>query len=117
MNNLKPKHKLLVVLAGTIFLVLFITNTNPNNLSAGYLLVPPITVFLVLYVLSNFVLGYFPKLSSSKKNLMSVLMALGPMAILLLASMGQLTSRDTILSLLLMVGLTSYVFKARVKET
>ncbi len=116
MNRIKSKSKFLVVLCGTIFLLLFIANTNPRELSAGYLLVPPLTVFLVFYNLAQIFLSAFTKMANSKKRLISLMFSLGPLAILLLASMGQLTSRDTILSIVLMIGLAFYFAKAQVVE-
>lgn len=114
MINLKSKHKLLVVLISTAFLLFFLTGTNPNELSAIYLLVPPILVFVALYYLVNFILSSFIK-NSTRVNMISLVFAAGPMAILFIASMGQLTSRDTILTLCLMFGLSFYVYRARIK--
>jgi len=114
MFKLTIKKKLIVVLLGTIFLCLFIFNTDPHELSAPYLLVPPAVVLLTLYMLSQAVIEGLLSVSAPKRRIMSLILALGPVTILLLASLGQLTPRDAVLSLLLVGGLAFYASRARV---
>lgn len=106
------QRKAVIVLSSTIFLSLFMLNTNPRELSAPYLLVPPLLVFLILYLLASMSLESMTKLSKQKRKIVSGVAAAGPMVLLLLASLGQLTPRDSVLSLLFIVGLAAYSSRA-----
>lgn len=83
-------------------------NTNPRELSAPYLLVPPLLVFLILYLLASMILEMYTSLPTQKRKIVSGVAAAGPLMLLLLASLGQLTPRDSILSLLFIAGLAAY---------
>ncbi len=102
------QRKALIVLLSTIFLSLFMLNTNPRELSAPYLLVPPLLVFLILYLLASIGLETYTLLSKQKRKVVSGVAASGPLVLLLLASLGQLTARDSILSVLFIAGLAAY---------
>ena len=115
MNKIYRQKKLIIALLSAIFLCLFIFSTDPRNLSAGLLLVPPILLFVILFTLSYAVLAAFTSISKSKLRLMSGVVAMAPVLLLLLASLGQLTGKDTLLSLLFVGGLAGYFGKARLR--
>lgn len=113
MSKLFRKRKLLIVLLSTISLCLFIFSTDPHQLSASYLLVPPALILLILFESTDLVLGTYSNMMPAKRHLISMISALGPVMLLLLASLGQLTYRDTVLSLLFIIGLTAYFSRLR----
>ncbi len=108
MSRLRRQKKLWIVLLGTIFLCLFMFGTDPRNLSTELLLVPPTLLFVILFALSQAFLGVFTEIPRLKKRLVSGAIAIAPVLLLLLASLGQLTGRDTVLSLLFVGGLAAY---------
>lgn len=117
MNKLTHQRKIWIVLLSTILLCLFIFGTNPKQLSVPFLLIPPLLIFTVLYYLSQAVLQAFTDLTKHKRKIASATLASGPVLVLLLASLGQLTVRDTLLSLLLMSGLAVYFSRAGFEPT
>jgi glucose-6-phosphate-specific signal transduction histidine kinase len=108
MRRLYRQKKLWIVLLGTTFLCLFVFGTDPRKLSAPLLLVPPITVFIILFALALTFFGAFTEVPRPKQRLMSGIIASAPVLLLLLASLGQLTGKDTLLSLLFIGGLAAY---------
>jgi hypothetical protein len=112
MKKFLKQRKLVLVLISTIFLCLFVFNTNPKELSAPYLLVPPLLIFLILALLSSAALSALTALPAKKRKLVSGVIAGGPLVMLLLASLGQLTLKDTVLSLLFVAGLAAYASRA-----
>lgn len=117
MNKFYRQKKLYIALLGAIFLCLFIFNTDPRNLSASLLLVPPIVLFGVLYIVVYAVLRAYVDVPRSKQRVMSGVIAAAPVILLLFASLGQLTGKDTLLSLLLVGGLAAYFSRAAITHT
>lgn len=113
MNKLyRQKKKISIVLLGTTFLCLFIFGTDPRNLSAPLLLVPPVLVFMILFVLAYAVFDAYIDMSKPKQRLLSGVIASAPVLLLLLASLGQLTGKDALLSVLFIGGLVAYFSRA-----
>ena len=112
MNKFYRQKKLSVVLLGAIFLCSFIFSTDPRKLSAPLLLVPPVLLFIVLFGLSYALLSAFTEVPKAKQRLMSGVLASAPVLLLLLASLGQLTGKDALLSLLFIGGLAIYFSRA-----
>ena len=112
MNKMYRQKKLWIALLSAIFLCLFIFSTDPRKLSAPLLLVPPVLLFFVLFVFSLSVLSAFTGLPKAKQRLISGALASAPVLLLLLASLGQLTGKDTVLSLMLIGGLAVYFSRA-----
>jgi hypothetical protein len=112
MNKIYRQKKLSIVLLGAIFLCLFIFSTDPRKLSAPFLLVPPVLLFIVLFGATYVLLSAFTELPKAKQRLMSGVLASAPVLLLLLASLGQLTGKDTMLSLLFIGGLAVYFSRA-----
>ncbi len=112
MSKIYKQKKAWIVLGSTIFLSLFVLNTDPRELSAPYLLVPPLFIFLILYMFTYMILQAYTTLSRQKQKVVSGIVASGPMVLLLLASLGQLTPRDMVLSLLFIGGLALYSSRA-----
>jgi FtsH-binding integral membrane protein len=112
MNKLYRQKKLLIVLLSAVFLCLFIVSTDPRKLSAPLLLVPPVLLFVVLFGISFSVLSASTKVPKVKQKLISSALASAPVLLLLLASIGQLTGKDVVLSLLFIGGLTVYFSRA-----
>jgi hypothetical protein len=114
MNRIYRQKKLYIALLGAIFLCLFIFSTDPRNLSAPLLLVPPIVLFGVLFTVAYAVLSAYTDVPKAKQRVMSGVIAIAPVLLLLFASLGQLTGRDTVLSLLFVGGLATYFGKAAI---
>lgn len=112
MNKLYRQKKLWFVLSSAIFLCLFVISTDPRKLSASLLLVPPVLLFVILFGVSLSLLGAFTEVPKAKQRLMSGVLASAPVLLLLLASLGQLTGKDTILSVLFIGGLAVYFSRA-----
>ena len=112
MNKLYRQKKLWVALSGAILLCLFVVSTDPRKLSASLLLVPPVLLFVVLFGFALSLLSAFTEVPKVKQRLMSGVLASAPVLLLLLGSLGQLTGRDTILSLFFIGGLAVYFSRA-----
>ena len=117
MNRFYRQKKLILVLLGTISLCLFIFGTDPRNLSAPLLLVPPVLLFGILFGLAYAGLHAATGLPKAKQRLMSGVIASAPVLLLLFASLGQLTGKDTVLSLLFVGGLAAYFSRAAITHT
>ena len=114
MDRFYRQKKLYIALLGVIFLCLFIFSTNPRNLSAPLLLVPPILLFGILFTVTYALISAFTDVPKAKQRVMSGVVAIAPVVLLLFASLGQLTGRDTVLSLLFVGGLAAYFGKAAI---
>jgi len=112
MNKLYRQKKLWIVLTSAISLCLFVVSTDPRKLSAPSLLVPPVLLFVTLFGLAQAILGAFTEVPKAKQRLMSGVLASAPVLLLLLASLGQLTGKDALLSVLFIGGLAIYFSKA-----
>jgi len=112
MNKMYRQKKLFVAILGAISLCLFVVSTDPRKLSAPLLLVPPVLLFIVLFGLALSVLSAFTEVPKAKQRLMSGVLASAPVLLLLLASLGQLTGKDAVLSILFIGGLAVYFSKA-----
>lgn len=75
---------------------------------------PPVLLFVILYGSTNLALNSFVEMPKVKQRLVSGAVATAPVMLLLLASLGQLTSRDTLLSLLFVGGLAMYFSRVSV---
>ena len=114
MNKYYRQKKLWIVTLSAIFLCLFIFGTDPRNLSPELLLVPPVLLFVILFGLTYAGLSAYTDVPKQKQRLMSGVVATAPVLLLLFASLGQLTSRDTLLSLLFVGGLAAYFSRAAI---
>jgi|GEM_PF-3688466 len=112
MNKLYRQKKLWIALLGVIFLCLFIVSTDPRQLSAGLLLVPPVLLFVILFAVSLTLLRAYTEVPKARQRLASGVIAIAPVLLLLMASLGQLTGKDTLLSLLFIGGLAAYFSRA-----
>ena len=117
MNKFYRQKKLSIALLSAVFLCLFIFGTDPRNLSAGLLLVPPVLLIVILFAVTYAFLSAFTEVPKPKQRLMSGAVATVPVLLLLLASLGQLTGKDTLLSLLFVGGLAAYFSRAAIVHT
>jgi len=117
MNKFYRQKKTWIVPPSAIFLCLFIFGTDPRKLSASLLLVPPAVLFLILFTTSYALLSAYTEIEKPKQRLMSGVVATAPVLLLLLASLGQLTGKDTLLSLLFIGGLAAYFSRVSITHT
>jgi len=71
------------------------------------------SLFLATYAL----LSAYTEIPKPKQRLMSGVVATAPVLLLLLASLGQLTGKDTLLSLLFVGGLAAYFSRVSITHT
>lgn len=112
MNKLYRQKKIWIALSGAVLLCLFVVSTDPRKLSASLLLVPPVLLFVILFGFALAVLSAFTEVPKVKQRLVSGVLASAPVLLLLLASLGQLTGKDSFLSLLFVGGLAVYFSRA-----
>lgn len=117
MNKLYRQKKLLIALSAVILLCLFIFSTDPQELSASLLLVPPVLLFIIMFVAVYATLSAYTNVPKVKQRLVSGVVATAPVLLLLLGSLGQLTGKDTLLSLLFVGGLAAYFSRAALNHS
>ena len=117
MNKLYRQKKLFIALTALLTLCLFVFSTDPQKLSASLLLVPPVLLFVILFVVVYATLGAYTDVPKAKQRLVSGVVATAPVILLLLGSLGQLTSKDTFLSLLFALGLATYFSRAALNHS
>ncbi len=117
MNKLYHQKKLYIALSALLLLCLFIVSTNPQSLSAGLLVLPPVLLFVSLFAMCHAALEAFTELPRLKQRLVSVVAASAPVSMLVLGSLGQLTGKDTLLSLLFVGGLAAYFSRAALNHS
>lgn len=88
---------ILAVLYGSF--LAFLLSTDPRNLKVGWLILPFLWVFVCLFLTIIYAIDWLsPKHSHSRrKTMMASLFAAVPAVMLLLASVDQLTFRDSLL--------------------
>jgi hypothetical protein len=98
-------------IAVTIVLLIILLSTNPQKLPAILLIVPFVLLFIIIYRISSIFLKYYFTVLSGKKNnkrsFFSGIIALVPVTILILQSIGQLTTRDVI-TLVILAGVGGF---------
>lgn len=117
MGKFYRQKKLYIALTGLMSLCFFIFSTDPRKLSAELLLVPPVLLFVILFVVSYVGLSAYTDMPKAKQRTVSGVVASAPVLLLLLASLGQLTGRDTMLSMLFVGGLALYFSRASIVHT
>jgi len=106
---------ILSILAVYLALPLFIMNTNPEQLPLPLLLVPFLLFFIVLFV-SIYLIGsrmrLLKGLERRRQFAVSALLASIPWLLLVFQSLQQLTIRDVLISLSLVVATAFYISRA-----
>lgn len=107
---LKPFKRILLVVGAWLLLPLFLLLTNPETIALPLLIVPFVLLAISLYITSVFCLDALPKDISKKRTIViSLAIALLPTLLLVLASIRQLTIRDLIIVIGLLVLLVFYM--------
>ena len=75
------------------------------------------TLFIILFLLSYALLSAYTEVPKVTKRIVSGVVATAPVLLLLLGSLGQLTGKDTLLSMLLAGGLTAYISRAALNHS
>lgn len=106
--------RILLMLIGT--LIVFISNTDPNNLPIVLVLIPAILIFGIL-LLSFYLVLKWTKLENEKLSSKYVLYSLVCSGVissgLLLRSVNQLSGRDVLLGVVFLVIVSIYTNKLR----
>ena len=109
-SMLKQVQKLIVLLMPWVFLVGFLLVTNPETLPLPLLIVPFIVLLFALYTTAQALLRVlFKDIPKARKKTMALIFAILPTLLILLASIRQLTVRDTAIILGLLILLMFYV--------
>lgn len=103
------KAKAIKAVLGVTATTMFIVFTNPNSLPAVFLLVLPALIFATTYWISEFMVDLFVEQPSKNSRLLSGVIAVAPMLVVVLGSVGQLGLQDITLALLLAGGLSWYL--------
>lgn len=117
MNKIYRQKTFTLALLAMVLLCSFIFSTDPRNLSAGLLLVPPILLFIIIYVLTYTAFQSYTEVAKAKIRVVSGVVATAPVILLLFGSLGQLTGKDTFLSLLFVGGLAAYFSKVALNHS
>lgn len=108
--GIKQVQKLIAIAALWISLPIFILVTNPEKLPLPMLVVPFLLLFAMLYITASVGLRIiFSTLSNARLRVLSVLIGALPTLLLVLASIRQLTVRDTAIVVGLLVMLVFYL--------
>ncbi len=109
MSNTKKR---LLILAGLYILVLlFFVTVNPEKLPLVLLLLPFGLIFLVLYMTLTLILDTFFKIKPQPKRLVAFSISVMPVLLLIIQSITQLTLRDVLLSMSIVVIVVWYTVK------
>lgn len=101
-----------LIAAGGLFA--FLCSTNPHQLPVPLLLVPIILLFCSLFLTSHWLLRKMrigQDMPIRKAGIIAAALAMGPVVLLALASINQLTIRDSVLSSVFVVGLAWYFLR------
>lgn len=98
----------LIGLSGMLLIGLFIFSTDPKSLSAVFLLVLPVLIAVTVFVITRLLLRLCSSMTGGLMNIISMVVATGSLLVVLLGSLGQLGSQDSLLALLLVAGLAFY---------
>lgn len=111
MNNvMKQVQKLIVLLVAWISLPIFLLTTNPDTLPLPFLVAPFVLLFISLYVTGKlFMSVFFRDIDVARQKLMAIIFSILPTLLLLLASIKQLTIRDTAIIIGLLILLMFYL--------
>lgn len=108
--NIKQVQKLIIIVLMWVSLPLFILLTNPENLPIPLLVVPFLLLYATLYMSARLSMKYLvPNLTKGRTRLIATLIASLPTLLLVLASIKQLTIRDTAIVVGLLVFLVFYL--------
>lgn len=106
-------HKILSILAAFSLLVTIFLLTNPEKVSLAVLLVPFLLIGFIVYQTTNLLLDFRGTgQRQAVKKLVAISLAFAVVALLLLASLGQLTIRDSLLVVGFVVLFLFYVARA-----
>ncbi len=105
--------KMTAIIVSLLLFSLFISFTNPNQVNLGVILIPFVLLGVIFYILLNLLLEKFFKNTYRRKKikLFSLIGALLIVNFMLLSSIGQLTPQDTILTVLITVIASFYLYK------
>ncbi len=105
----KQVQKLTIVLLMWVSLLVFILMTHPERLPLPLLVTPFLLLIAVLYVSARFMLtASFKDISAVRVKTMSLIFAMLPTLLLLLASIRQLSMRDSAIIIGLLILLLFY---------
>lgn len=107
------KNKILVLIASVVGLGVLFTNTNPDSLAIGFLVVPIVLLFLVGYLLTSLLLSFLRvyKSSNRKQHIVSVIGGLIAVFWVIMQSAGGITFGDILLISVILVLALFYVAK------
>lgn len=107
------KNKILILLASLIGLGVLFTNTNPDSLPIGFLVLPIVLLFLVGYLLTSLLLSFLRvyKNSSRKQHVVSVIGGLIGVFWVIMQSAGGITFGDILLLCIILILALFYVSK------
>ena len=112
----KTKKRLIILLGIYLVVLVFFISVNPEKLPLILLLLPFLLIFLVMYLSLIFVLDTFFKIKSQPKRLIAFSVSIMPVLLLIIQSITQLTLRDVLLSISIVVIVVWYTIKLNVAQ-
>jgi len=105
------KKRLLILLGLYLFVFLFFIIVNPEKLPLVLLLLPFLLIFVTIYMTLILILDTFFKIKSQPKRLIAFSISVMPVLLLIIQSITQLTLRDVLLSISIVVIIVWYTTK------
>lgn len=113
MNKKINNKRLAVLLSSYLLAILYFSAVNPENLSVLFILIPFIIIFGLLYITISLLLDLFLIIPKKQKHIITLVSSLMPTLLLIIQSITQLTIRDIILSLMIMIIIVWYSMKLK----
>jgi hypothetical protein len=107
----QTKKRLLTLLGIYLAVILFFVTVNPEKLPLVLLLLPFLLIFITSYLTLMLVLDTFFKIKTQPKRLIAFSVSVMPVLLLIIQSITQLTLRDVLLSLSIVVIIVWYTTK------
>jgi hypothetical protein len=87
---------------------IFFISVNPGTLPVALILLPFILLFLILLLGSNLLISYFFTISNKSRRVIALAVSVLPVLLLVIQSITQLTLRDVILTMAILVVIVWY---------
>jgi hypothetical protein len=110
--RIKGKRYLFQLLLLLLLLLALFFLTNPEEIGVGFLLIPVILIFLVIYSCISFLLINVSTLKPRKRFLSAFTVGAGATLLIILSSVGSLTVYDLIVVVLFIMVSAVYIKKS-----
>ena len=116
-TDITYKRDMILLSLSMLMSLFFMLFTNPRTMSAFWLLVLPVLVFINSYFIIKLALKLFSRFNEAKIKTTSAILASGPGLIVVLGSLGTIGIQDIALAFLFVGGLSWYLKRFQVKNS